>query len=389
MSVSLETLVQRHSSLPELDYDTLNSIPSGLLTALNTMPDPRRAQGRRYSSGWLLTIIICTLMAGRTGYHHMSSLARRLTNHHDQPIPNPSTFHRFLIQLDAPTLDTVLARWAATLPANTVAPQLAEAISIDGKELRSAKHGGGRKVHLLSACTHDTGLLLGQVDVAEKTNEITLLPEMLELLARHYDLTGRVITLDALHTQRAAAQLITGTYRAHYVFTLKGNQRTLHALVKSLPWSDVPVADTTIDTGHGRMVIRKLQVAVVAKNLLPDWPGLGQVARLTRQRTSQGKTSTEVVFVMTSLPPSVAGPAYLADLIRGHWSIENKIHHVRDTTYREDHNQIRTGHAPRNIASLTNAVLTAFRSAGLLKIRENTEAFHAQHKLIPEVLKMV
>lgn len=106
------------------------------------------------------------------------------------------------------------------------------------------------------------------------------------------------------------------------MFTLKGNQRTLQALVKSLPWRDVPVADTTIDTGHVRMVVRQLQVAVLAKNLLPDLPGLDQVARPTRQRTYQGKMSTEVVLVITSLPPNVDGPAYLAGL--DPWSLVDR-----------------------------------------------------------------
>lgn len=240
-----------------------------------------------------------------------------------------------------------------------------------------------------SQSDYATALVLGQVNVHAKTSEIPCLPELLELLARHYDLAGRVITLDALHTQRNTAKLITECHKAHYVLTLKGNQPTLHALIRDLPWEGVPVSDTTIDTSHGRVVIRKLQFDSLKGKFAPDWPGLRQVGRLTRERTYQGKTSKETVFIRTSLPPHLAGPGHLADLVRGHWSIENKIHHVRDTTYNEDHNQIRTGHAPRNIAALTNAVLTALQAADLPAIRPTTRALHAQNKLIQAVLAVV
>ena len=388
MPSSLETLIQRHPTLPELDHETLTELPSGLLEALATVPDPRRGQGRRYHCGWLLAVAACTIMAGHTGFRQMQELARRLANNRNRPVPGPSTFHRFLKRLDPEALEEALASWAATLR-TAAAPLLAEAIAIDGKELRSSKNGNGAKVHLLAATTHDSGLVLGQVDVCAKTNEIPRLPELLELLARHHELAGRVITLDALHTQRNTAKLICQTHGAHYVLTLKGNQPTLHALVRNLPWEQVPVADTTIDTGHGRVVIRKLQIASLTGRFAPDWPGLRQVARLTRERTHQGKTSVETVFILTSLPPHLAGPGRIADLVRGHWSIENKVHHVRDTAYREDHNQVRTGHAPRNIAALTNAALTALRAAGLTEIRPATRALHAQNKLIQAVLAVV
>lgn len=388
MPSSLKTLLERHPTLPELDHETLAEIPSGLLGALATVPDPRRTQGRRYHCGWLLAVMVCTIMAGHTGFRQMHELASRLQNNRKLPVPRPSTFHRFLKRLDPVALEEALVRWAATLQPVTSA-HLAEAIAIDGKELRSAKNGNGTKTHLMAATTHHSGLVLGQVDVHAKSNEIPHLPGLLELLARHYDLTGRVITLDALHTQRNTAKLITETHQGHYVLTLKGNQPTLHALIRDLPWEQVPVTDTTIDTGHGRVVIRKLQIATLQGKLLPDWPGLRQVARLTRERTHQGKTSLETVFILTSLPPHLAGPGHLADLVRGHWSIENKIHHVRDTTYNEDRNQVRTGHAARNIAVLTNAALTALRAAGLPDIRPTTRALHAQNKLIQAVLAVV
>lgn len=389
MQVSLETLIERQSDLPELDCDTLTELPSGLIQALKTVHDPRRKQGRRYNLAWMLTIMLCTIMGKHTSYPQMARLAARLKRTSGQhAVPNASTFHRLLKAIDPANLQAALDAWIAGKQPKT-ASWLAEAISIDGKELRSAKHGGNPRVHLLAACTHDTGMVLGQVDVCVKTNEITRLPVLLAILAKHHDLSNRVITLDALHTQRQSAKLITETYGAHYVFTLKGNQPTLHAQVQDLPWKDVPATDTTIDTSRGRSVIRKLQIATVKDRVLPQWPGLRQIGKLTRTRTINEETSVEVVYVLTSLPSFVAGAAYIADTIRGHWNVENKIHWVRDTTFNEDKNQVRTGFAPRNLAALVNATLNAFRLVGVRSVDETANELHASNRLIRRVLEAV
>lgn len=115
MPSSLETLLQRHPTLPELDHETLTELPSGLLEALVTVPDPRRLQGRRYHRGWLLSVAACTIMAGHTGFRQMQELARRLANNRNRPVAGPSTFHSFLKRLDPQTLEEALALWAATL----------------------------------------------------------------------------------------------------------------------------------------------------------------------------------------------------------------------------------------------------------------------------------
>lgn len=389
MSVSLEALLERQHDLPELNLSTLSGIPSGLLQALETAEDPRRKQGQRYPKAWLLAIMVCTIMRQMTSYRQMSRLAARLPGRGTKTVPDPSTFHRLLTAINPDSLQHALTSWVAQQTNTSTSSWLAEAISIDRKEACSAKHGGNPRVHLLSACIHNTGLVLGQVDVGAKTNEITALPELLQSLAKEHDLSNRVITLDALYTQRETAKLITETYGAHYVFTLKGNQLSLRHQVKDLLWSDVPVSDTTIDTSRGRVMIRNLQVATIKDRVLSDWPGLKQVGRLTRERTINTVTSTEVVYILTSLPQFLAGPGYLADVIRRHWTVKNNVHYVRDVTFKEDKNQVRTGFAPRNLAALTNAVITAFRLAGLEKIREATVELLASHQLIRRVLESV
>lgn len=388
MPSSLETLLERHLTLPELDYETLAEIPSGLLTAFGKVPDPRRAQGQRYRCDWLLAIMACTIMTGQTGFRQMCETARRMKNPRKLPIPRPSTFHRLLVRIDPRAFEEILIGWAATLQPN-IDPLLAEALSLDGKELRSAKHGNGSKTMLFAACTHETGMTLGQVRVNKKSNEIKALPELLALLSKHYDLNNRVLTLDALHTQRAAATLITEEHGAHYVFTLKGNQPTLHTYIKDLPWEEVPVDDRTIDTSHGRVVIRELQLATLGPGVAPNWPGLRQVGKLTRERTHKNKTSIETVYILTSLPSYLAGPATIADLVRGHWSVENRLHHVRDTTFNEDKNQVRTGHGAQNLAALVNVTLNAFRHLNLTEIKPTSTALHAQNNLIQGILQAI
>lgn len=150
-----------------------------------------------------------------------------------------------------------------------------------------------------------------------------------------------------------------------------------------------PSTPSACRAARGRVVIRKLQVATPRDRVLPDWPALAQVGRLTRERTINGVKSSEVVYVLTSLPQFLAGPGFIADTLRGHWTVENKVHWVRDVTFKEDKNQVRTGGAPRNLAALTNAVITAFRLAGLQDIREAALELHASHRLIRQVLEAV
>jgi predicted transposase YbfD/YdcC len=174
---------------------------------------------------------------------------------------------------------------------------------------------------------YTTGAVLGQTDVDHTTNEIARFRPLPEGL----DLTGRVVTADALHTQREHAEWLVTAKHAAYLLTVKANQPALHHQLATLPWRDIPVADETRDRGHARVEIRRLQVTTVA--------GLG-------------------------FPHAAqASPARLADWIRGHWGIE-ALHHLRDTTFAEDASQIRTGTAPRAMASLRNLAIGILRARG-------------------------
>ena len=209
-----------------------------------------------------------------------------------------------------------------------------QAIAVDGKALRGSGHHGAAPVHLLAAMDHTSRGVLGQVDVDTKTNEITGFQPLLDGL----DLAGRVLTADALHSQREHADWLVTGKRAAYVLIVKANQPALQEQLKTLPWREIPVADETCDRGHGRAEIRRLQATTFAGL---DFPHATQAIRITRRvRPLTGhRWRTVIVYAVTNLSAAQASPARLADWIRGHWGIE-ALHHIRDTTFAEDASQL-------------------------------------------------
>jgi predicted transposase YbfD/YdcC len=205
---------------------------------------------------------------------------------------------------------------------------------------------------------HTTGAVLAQADVDATTNEITRFQPLLDGV----DLTGAVVTADALHTQHAHADWLVGVKRAAYLLIVKANQPSLHHQLATLPWREVPVADHTRHRGHARVELRRLQVTTVAGL---DFPHATQALRITRRvRPLTGRNwRTMTVYAVTSLTAAQASPARLADWVRGHWGIE-ALHHLRDTTFAEDACQVRTGTAPRAMASLRNLAIGILRLHG-------------------------
>lgn len=220
-------------------------------------------------------------------------------------------------------------------------------------------------MHLLAVLEQNTGAVVGQVNVDGKTNELTGFQPLLEPL----DLTAAVITADALHTQREHARWLAQDKRAGYVFTVKKNQPRLYRQLKDLPWAKIPVQDQTGHRGHGRYDIRRLQVVTCTGALALDFPHATQALRIRRRRLNlaTGRWSTVTVYAITNLTAAQASPADLADWLRGHWAIEI-LHHIRDTTYAEDASRLRTGNAPRVMATLRNTAISLLRLAGITTI---------------------
>jgi predicted transposase YbfD/YdcC len=205
--------------------------------------------------------------------------------------------------------------------------------------------------------------VLGQVDVAAKTNEIPLFTTLLDRI----DLTEALITADAMHAQPDHADYLHN-HSAHYILTVKPNQPSLHAQLAALPWRAVPVADTTRARGHGRAERRTLKVTAVAAGL--GFPHAAQAIRIIRRHRplTSRRWSTETVYPVTSLTATQANGAELAEAIRGHWAIEDRLHWVRDVTYAEDHSQVRTANGPLVMASLRNHAITILRLTGTTNI---------------------
>ncbi len=254
-------------------------------------------------------------------------------------MPSESTFRRTLQSLDADALDEAAGAWAQqrTAPARGGG----RVVAVDGKTLRGSGMAGSPGRHLLAALHHACGVVLGQVDVEAKTNEIP----MFATLPDRIGLAGAVVTADVLHAQRGA----------HYLITVKRNQPGLHAQLAALPWRQVPVAYQAREKSHDRAERRTLKATAVAAGLA--FPHAAQALQIIRRRrplngTDSTKWSTQTVDAITLLTASQAQPAGLARLARGHWLIEDRLHWVRDVVYDEDRSQVRAGNGPRVMASL-------------------------------------
>jgi len=203
-------------------------------------------------------------------------------------------------------------------------------IAVDGKTLRGSGVAGGPGRHLLAALDHAHGVVLGQVDVEAKTNEIPMFATLLDRI----DLAGAVVTADALHAQRAHSDYLVTQRGAHYVITVKRNQPGLHAQLAKLPWRQVPVACRTREKGHGRAERRTVKITAVAAGLA--FPHAAQAIQIVRRRRPLNgkKWAAETVYAITSLTVIQARPAELAAIIRGHWLIEDRLHRASETLRR-------------------------------------------------------
>jgi predicted transposase YbfD/YdcC len=345
-----------------------------LLGLLAQVPDPRKRRGRRHALAGLLAVGIAAVIAGSRSFAAIGQWAAdagpevlAVLGAARGPAEE-STFRRAFALVSPDVLDRVLGTWLHTRAVQAGGRLV---IAIDGKTVRGAKDKTGKAPHLVAALAHGIGAVLGQAAVDAKSNEI---PAVRELLKTFTSLAGAVITIDALHTQSDTAQVITGR-QADYVMTVKGNMPTLYKRLKKLPWAAVP-AFSAVSTDRGRRARRTIKVALV-----PAWiefDGAAQVAQLRRTVTRNGKKTVEVVYLITS--DRNADPATLAAWVRGHWEIENRLHWVRDVTYQEDKSLVRTGNAPRVMASLRSLAISLLRIDG----HANIAAANRHHARDPQ-----
>ncbi|XKK42270.1 ISAs1 family transposase [Nocardiopsis sp. ARC36] len=248
--------------------------------------------------------------------------------------PSPATIRRVLLAL-APDALAALTR-----------PETLEIVAVDGKTLRGSATPAGPAVHLLAALTPDRHLV-AQVRVRAGTSEI----DALAALLRGVDLAGVVITADALHTQTDTATHLVEELHAHYVLTVKRNQKTLFEQVKTLPWAQAPTLGATRDRGHGRAETRTVKAIDLAGRT--GFPHAVQAVRVRRhvRDLRTGQASWTCAYAVTSLDVGQADTARIGALVRGHWNIE-AWHHVKDVSLGEDACKVRSGHGPDNLAAL-------------------------------------
>ncbi len=331
-----------------------------LLSLLASVPDPRDPRGLQHRLPAILAVGLAAVLAGARSFVAIGEWVAHQPAHALTPlgvpgrVPGESTIRRAFTRLEADTLDLILGAYLWTRTSVAGGRRI---IALDGKTVRGARTKTKTAPHLVAAYDHRAGAVLGQVAVTAKSNEIPAVQGLLRL----FDLDGAVVTLDAMHTQTDTANLITAA-GGDYVFTVKGNQPTLHAACKDLPWAKVPAGQRTTTTGHGRTVTRTIKVITA-----PDWvtfAGAAQVAQVRRTVTQAGNRTVEVVYLITSADHQTAPPATLATWVQGHWGIENRLHYVRDVTYDEDRSQVRTGNAPQVMATLRNTAISLLRLTG-------------------------
>jgi predicted transposase YbfD/YdcC len=359
---------------------------STLLAALQAVPDPRKARGKRYSWATLLTILLAGLASNyqtaraiaQWAHLHLADLRSALPDL--TRIPSEATLLRTLRQIDAAVLEQHLACFRASLMVPDpydgciISPhgEILQGQAIDGKTVRTATAHGDR-THLVSLVHHGSAVTLAQTEVANKRSEVAASQQ---LLAQR-DLTGTVTTMDAGVTQRKVAEQIRHC-GGHYLMVVKKNHPQMYAelaLFFELPGilADDEHYDRcrTLSKGHGRLETRTLE-CLSARCAEWMWPDAVQVLRRTCVRLEQkkGKCTLTVSYALTSLSSEEARAADLEKLWRGHWTIENRKHYVRDVTLGEDRQPMHTGHAPQVLAALRNALIDLWRAQGWSNIAD-------------------
>jgi len=354
---------QRQGLRPAIDAE---EVQQQWLAQFEPLQDPRGLQGQMHAFLSIVLIAILATIGGAEGWEdielygesHQAWLETFLDLRHG--VPQADTYRRVFERIDPEALYRCFLQWVNQVVEATGA----QVVPIDGKSVKGSYERNRKQsaLHLVSAWASEHRVLLGQVKVADKSNEITAIPALLELL----DITGCIITIDAMGTQTEIARAIVAK-GANYVLTLKANHPTLYTQVKT--WFESAQAtdfqgiavsyDQRVEAGHHRQEHR--QVWAVPLTAIPNlyqasaWAGLQTVSMVIRVRHLWNKTTHEVQFYLSSLACDAVA---IGRAIRAHWGIENQLHWVLDVTFGEDSSRIRTGHSPENLALLRRLAIS-------------------------------
>lgn len=326
---------------------------------LHTIPDYRRSQGKRHDLATLLLLAILAICSGSVSYQaisewpinyqvHLAEVVPFLAGH----FPDKSTFHRVFANLDFEAFEQALGTWSQTI----THLKKGEGIAIDGKT--TAKD----KLHLVAAFAHLAKTVLFQQGTDTRGKELVAAPLVLEKVY----VKDRVITADALHAQRDFCDMITSK-GGGYVIVVKGNQEKLQEDIRlffeHLPFKAQVESHQTLEKSKGR--VERRTVWISQEQSLIDylaWPGLTHVFKCSREVSyKDGQETREIVYGIASLLKDYSLAKDVSKYLRGHWSIENNLHRVRDTSFHEDQSTIRTRGAPQVMAALKNLVINIFQ----------------------------
>ena len=337
-----------------------------LAEAFADLPDPRVAGRSKHNLVEMLVVTVCALVCGVDDFVGIEAWANeridwlrgflKLTN----GIPSHDTFSRLFGLLDKQAVEKSFRRWVGS-----VLPALAEGtvVAIDGKASRRSRMTGQQALHLVSAFATQAKLILGQEACAEKSNELTAIPVLLEALM----LKGAIVTIDAMGTHSNIAQAIRNK-DADYVLAVKDNQpklaesiTTFFEIGQAEKWKNVPHTYTeSVEKDHGRLEVRRCWAFDQLDCLTnpSQWPDLKMFGVIEAERTINGKTSLERRLYIASIPPEARR---LADVVRDHWGIENQVHWCLDVALNDDQMRARVKNAGANLAIVRRLVLNLFR----------------------------
>ncbi|MFF4148348.1 ISAs1 family transposase [Streptomyces sp. NPDC001698] len=344
---------------------------------MDQLPDPRRVRGRRYRLGSPLALCLLAVLGGAI---ILAGIARFAT---DAPsdvrtriglggLPRATTLGRLLSRIDGDALDDAIGVWLARHAADPVEDdQPLVGLAADGKTVRGSRSGDQKAVHLPAVVLHESQAVISQRQTAAKSNEFPAFVQLLDQL----DLHGHVITADAMHTQTDHAEQITSP-GAHYIVVVKGNQKS-----SAVSCGDCPGARSRFSTAsaNGRTGAARYAASKSARSSRVCFPHAVQAIEVKRLRANRttGKTTVKTIYAVTSLTSGQATASQLAELIRGHWQVE-ALYHVRDVTFAEDASLVRTGNAPRAMATFRNLAIGLIRQAGWTNIAAATDHYRSR-----------
>jgi predicted transposase YbfD/YdcC len=344
-------------------------MPSAQLAELFTpffgnLTDPRIERTKRHALLDIFILALCATLGGANGWADIERFGKaklaffRRFVALPNGIPSHDTFGRLFARLDPAALLTCIQNWLGAFRAAVDR----ELVAIDGKTLRGSfdTAAGQNPLHVISAWASEARLVLGQVAVDSKSNEITAIPLLLELL----DLQGCIVTIDAMGCQKDIAAAVRDR-EADYVLAVKDNQPTLHQIVHEafLAHAEADFRDATlrrfktVERSHGRQETREYFIATAPVELTRsgEWKDVCSIGMVQRTRVRDGKVSEEIVYYLSSLPPKVKT---FAQAVRGHWGIENRLHWSLDVTFAEDQSRVRKDHGPANLGMLRRLALS-------------------------------